>query len=200
MAFMALTEFTECAEGTSEPSECSWARRPSAAEEWVVHPRLLGRHDYVIVEPKPTRAALILCTAVERSQESILPPDLEHIEEAIRRSRLILEIEPDEDAGVPGPYGEAVLDRAAEFLRKHALWLWTSHGVVIDAPRLEPGPNGSIDIHWKTPCYELLVNIPREPSALAGFYGDDYGSISIEGTLDPSASNRGLLMWLMDNA
>ena len=129
-----------------------------------------------------------------------LPAELGHIEEAIRGARWILEIQPDEDSGVTERYSEATLDRAGEFLRRHALWLWNNHHVIIDAPRLEPGPNGSIDIHWKTRRYELLVNIRRDPSAPAGFYGDDYGSIAVEGTLDPSASNRGVLMWLMDNA
>ena len=134
------------------------------------------------------------------ARDHSLPPELHDVEEAIRGSRWILEIEPDEDAGVTEPYSEAILDRAAEFLRRHALWLWKNHGVVVEAPRLEPGPSGSIDIHWKAPRYELLVNIRKDPAAPAGFYGDDYGSISIEGTLDSSASNRGLLMWLMDNA
>jgi hypothetical protein len=129
-----------------------------------------------------------------------LPSELDHIEEAIRNSRWVLAIELDDDAGVTERYSEATLDRAGEFLRRHALWLWSNHGVVIDAPRLEPGPNGSIDIHWKTGRYELLVNIRSDPSARAGFYGDDYGTISIKGTLDPSACNKGVLMWLTDNA
>jgi len=133
-------------------------------------------------------------------QDQPLSPELHPIEEAIRSSFCILDIEPDEDAGIIEPYNEATLHRAAEFLRKHASWLWKNHSVIIAAPRLEPGPNGSIDIHWNTSDYELLVNIRKDPSQRAGFYGDDRGKICIKGTLDPSAFNNGLAIWLMDKA
>jgi hypothetical protein len=133
------------------------------------------------------------------ARDHSLPPELHHVEEAIRGSRWILEIEPDEDAGVTEPYSEAILDRAADFLRRHALWIWKNHGVIIEAPRLEPGLSGSIDIHWDSPEHELLVNIPRDPAARGGFYGDDRGSRFIKGTLDPAALSERLLAWFTNN-
>jgi hypothetical protein len=67
----------------------------------------------------------------------------------------------------------------------------------LDPPDIAPGPDGSIDLHWDYPAYEMLINIPRDESSMAGFYGDDRGRISIKGKFDPSQVNEGLLLWLM---
>lgn len=130
-----------------------------------------------------------------------IPAELGHIEAAIAASRSILTLhrQPDWDEENE-PYGEAVWKRATDFVMRHALWLWKYHGIVSEAPSIEPGPYGSIDIHWISPSHELLLNIPKDPSAPAGFYGDDRGHMVIKGTLDPATYNRGLLVWLMNNA
>ncbi len=56
---------------------------------------------------------------------------------------------------------------------------------------------GSIDLHWKQPTWELLVNIPAEETRRAAFYGDDYGAGAIKGSGDAGRHNFGLLEWLM---
>ena len=134
-------------------------------------------------------------------QEGI-PAELRHIEAAIESSRALLtaHLQPDWDDEEGEPYTDAVWKRAAEFVMRHALWLWKYHQIVSEAPAIEPGPHGSIDIHWSSPSHELLLNIPKDPSAPAGFYGDDRGHMTIKGTLDPATYNRGLLVWLMNNA
>ncbi len=51
-----------------------------------------------------------------------------------------------------------------------------SYGFAIDSPSFERGPDGSIDLHWNKPGgYELLVNVPADPSAAAEYYGDVIG-------------------------
>lgn len=64
-------------------------------------------------------------------------------------------------------------------------------------PKISPGPAGSIDIHWKTPKKDLLVNIPGDRTAPAQFYGDDYGHLSIEGKLSDDAVHPAIIMWLL---
>lgn len=125
-----------------------------------------------------------------------LPPKLKHIGDAIENSRTILDIQPDEDLGVV-KYSEATWERAVNFVRKNAEWLLNSFGCVIDAPQILPGPDGSIDIHWDRPTFEMLINIPADSRAQAGFYGDDRGEIAIKGSVDPSRFNHGLLLWLL---
>ena len=103
-----------------------------------------------------------------------------------------------DDHGEAG-YSEETWNRAVEFLTKNAKWLWDSFGRVIDAPRILPGPDGSIDIHWDHPSFEILINIPADPGAKAGFYGDDRGEIAIKGSIDPSRFNHhGLLLWMAE--
>lgn len=124
-----------------------------------------------------------------------LPPELEHIRKSVENSRGILTLEPDEERGEAG-YSEETWNRAVDFVTKNAKWLWDSLEYVIDVPQILPGPDGSIDIHWDHPSFEMLINIPADPSAKAGFYGDDRGEIVIKGSFDQSKFNHGLLLWL----
>ena len=75
--------------------------------------------------------------------------------------------------------------------------LWESWGMRLPVPRIGPGPEGSIDLHWKQPSWELLVNIPADANEMATFYGDNYGVQKIRGTLDPQKFNLGIAAWLM---
>jgi hypothetical protein len=122
-----------------------------------------------------------------------VPAELHHIKVAIESSRSILSLhlQPDWDDEEGEPYSETVWKRATEFVMRHALWLWKYHCIVIEAPAIEPGPHGSIDIHWTSPSHELLLNIPKDPAAPASFYGDDRSHMVVKGTLDPATYNRG---------
>lgn len=122
-----------------------------------------------------------------------LPPELGHISRAILSSRELLSLKGEDDRPV---CDAATWKRAVTFLAKHARWLAANEDCIIDAPRIDPGPNGSIDLNWESDDFELLVNIRADPNEPAGFYGDDKGRLKIKGTLDPSAYNEGLLSWL----
>jgi len=124
-----------------------------------------------------------------------LPRELDHIRVVIAESRSLLELEPDADSPHTPP-SEGTWKRAVEFLAKNAQWVLDSLGHIVDAPEILPGPHGSIDLDWDYPSYEVLINIPTDPQAKAGFYGDDRGEIAIKGAFDPSAFNVGLLLWL----
>lgn len=117
------------------------------------------------------------------------------LDEIIEASRAILELELDEDEA-QAPYTEETWTRAVEFLRRNAKWVSDTLGLVVDLPEILPGPDGSIDLHWDYSAYEMLINIPADPNAKAGFYGDDRGEIQIKGSFDPRSHNYGLLLWL----
>jgi len=126
-----------------------------------------------------------------------LPGALHHIKQAIEDSRSLIQFSDDwDEAGSPA-IDESTWRRAAEFLARHAQWVWESCGKVIESPHVTPGPDGSIDLHWDYPTYEMLINIPADARAMAGFYGDDRGNISIKGKFDASRANEGLLQWLV---
>ena len=122
------------------------------------------------------------------------------INEAIADSRKLLDLEADWDDNGASPYSEETWARATKFLASHADWALQRDGVLIPAPAVLPGPDGSIDLHWKTQDYELLVNIPASVEEPGNFYGDDYTSLCIKGTFDPAVPNRGLITWLTDRA
>jgi len=121
---------------------------------------------------------------------------LQHIREAIESSRFIYSLEAGLDGEGTEAYEKATWERATEFLSNLARWIFEKHDIIIDAPDIGPGPDGSIDLHWKTERYELLVNVPKDPASEASFYGDDYGKSTIKGTFKLSAFNTGLMMWL----
>ncbi len=114
----------------------------------------------------------------------------------IEQAKLLLGLGDDWDGeGSPG-YSEATLDRAIAFLNAHTERLWDMYGIQPPIPSIGPGPEGSIDIHWKQPTWELLVNIPADPDKMAAFYGDNYGTQKIKGSLDPEYFNLGIAEWL----
>ena len=122
---------------------------------------------------------------------------IEHIVNALARSRKILSLPYDWDEAGSAGYAEVTWERAKDFLLNNAKQLWLKNQIRIDTPKILPGPDGSIDILWKTAQRELLVNIPEQQNESANYYGDDKNSQIVKGSLDTSADNRWLLMWLM---
>ena len=86
-------------------------------------------------------------------------------------------------------------DRAIQFLMRYARQVWEQFGVKIDAPAVLPGPQQSIDLHWKESSYEMLINFSRDAREAATYYGDDNQGNVIEGRIG-AMQNRGLLLWL----
>lgn len=119
------------------------------------------------------------------------------LQEEIGRARKILELGDDWDGEGSPAYTEDTLDRAAAFLTTHSEQFRRLYSLHLPVPKISPGPDGSIDIHWKRQSWELLVNIPADAKEMAVFYGDDYGSQKIRGTLDPRTFNLGIASWLM---
>lgn len=125
-----------------------------------------------------------------------LPKALGPIRAAIDESCKLLDLADDWDGEGSRRIPERVWRRATLFLVRYAKHLWETEVRCLDAPDILPGPDGSVDLHWNYPGYEILVNVPREEAALAGFYGDDRGRATIKGKFDPASMNEGLLSWL----
>lgn len=69
----------------------------------------------------------------------------------------------------------------------------------LPVPRILNGPEGSIDLHWRTPNRELLLNVPADSSELLTYYGDNReGGEHVEGSIRPPFVRKWLLMWLME--
>lgn len=133
------------------------------------------------------------------SDFSRLPTAINDLAVSIGSSRSLLDLPDDwDDAGAPG-YLEATWQRAVTFLVSGVSRLWQEHRVRTERADVLPGPRGSIDLDWRTPGHELLINVPVDTSQPFAYYGDDgAGERKIKGTLDPSAPNRWLLAWLAE--
>lgn len=116
--------------------------------------------------------------------------------DAIQLSRRILELKDDwDEEGSPG-YKESTWNRAAEFVKEVASAFHQRFGIRVDPPRILPGPEGSIDIHWKTLERELLINIPSDDEEPADYYGCGSSQDTIKGKLASSLPNEWILLWL----
>lgn len=165
-------------------------RRPGPTEKWIQSDRISSLPQY-----RNPRA--IVWTRIETENET-LPTALSHIQDAIDKSRYILDLNDDwDEEGSPG-YEEQVWRRAVDFLSSTAVQLWTTSGLVTEAPRITPGPDGSIDVHWRIPNHELLLNVPANPQEPAAYYGDNSRGHIVKGSLDPSAENKWLFVWLTE--
>jgi len=118
------------------------------------------------------------------------------LEAEIARAEEILKLEADWDGEGSPTYSKETFERAVSFLTDHSRYLW-SCGIYPPVPHIGPGPEGSIDLHWRQQSWELLVNIPADPAAMASFYGDNYGAQKIKGSIDPRTVNLGIVAWLM---
>jgi hypothetical protein len=125
------------------------------------------------------------------------PEALAHIAEAIEKSRYILSLPPNWDGEGSPAYDATVWERACRFLLHNAAKLWRQQGVRAAAPAIHNGPQGSVDIHWKIGSRQLLFNVPADADRAATYYGTNPDTgIETKGSLDTSASNEWLLMWI----
>lgn len=126
----------------------------------------------------------------------LIPVELKAIAHEIDRSRYLLGDNWD------GEETEAVDRRvwrqAVQFLASSATAYFEHTRSVVPACRIGGGPAGSIDLHWRLPDRELLLNIDADQPAVATFYGDDgTGSQQIKGSLDPAVPAEWLIAWLL---
>ena len=126
------------------------------------------------------------------------PPNMSALSSAIQESRSVLDLPNDWDGEGSPAYAESTWTRAVDFLLHNAERLWQDQGIVISAPQILPGPDGSIDLHWHVKNHELLLNIPADPNEPADYYGDTEDGNAISGKLYTEARNQWLLMWLAE--
>src|SRR5580658_1862220 len=125
---------------------------------------------------------------------------LANISEEIERSREILKLPEDWDGEGSVGYSEDTWVRVRDFVWNQAKAYWERHHRAIDCPRIEPGPNGRIDIHWKTNTSELLINVPVNRDESLSFYGDTKAGSHIKGSLKDSDYKQAMWLWLQDES
>jgi hypothetical protein len=117
------------------------------------------------------------------------------LETSFARSRPMLEWADDWDENGSPAIQQATWDRMQKLLEQAVQQLFFVSGRSVDAPVISPGPEGSIDVHWRLQDRELAINVPPSNN-LATFYGDNMRGEKIKGQLDVEADQQWLLEWL----
>ena len=114
----------------------------------------------------------------------------------IKKSKFILDLEDNWDARGAIKYKPETYKNAILFLINNAEKSWNIFGDCIDAPKIFPGPNGSIYVLWKKPTYNYLITIPEFPNLKASYYGVDKPNkeYPMEGYFNITKEDRGVLL------
>jgi hypothetical protein len=100
------------------------------------------------------------------------------VDEAKKR---LLALKEDWDGEGSPAYQERTIEAATTFLYELVAKSETLEAT--KKVRILPASEGSIDLHWKTELFELLVNF--RPDGSVSYYGDDYCENSIQGQTRP---------------
>lgn len=95
------------------------------------------------------------------------------IAESFKRSERMLEWEDDWDDEGAKAITRSTFDRARTIVDVLEETLSGGHSLTLPAPDVAPGPgDGSIDLHWRQPKWELLLNVPADFAVAPDWYGD----------------------------
>jgi hypothetical protein len=175
-----------------------WLAPREIGDNWVTIERVLQGSSY-----GPSKAILELAGSIipygTFFPSGVVFSPLGEINDIIKSSRVMLDLEQDWDGEGASPIAEPTWRRAVEFLRGTASTLWTKYNLRMEGPSLVPVPDGSIDLHWKLSGRELLINVPASTKEWATYYGDNRrGGNIVEGKLDTTAANYWLFVWLTE--
>ncbi len=114
-----------------------------------------------------------------------LPNELLSLQTAIEQSKYILDLKENWDDEGAEAYTEETWIKAISFLCEFSIDTFKIFGKTPITPKVYHGPDGSIDILWKTKDINLLLNIPKDdqPATFSGenSLGQEYeGSLNIE--------------------
>lgn len=142
--------------------------------------------------------------AVLRSEASIevagfvLPQALHAVADRLERSRTMLDLEEDWDGEGSRGYEEATWRRAATLVVTASVAHYRRGGSDVALPVITKGDDGSIDLQWRTPTRNILINVPADVDQRVSFFAHDRANLKrdLGGDLEPAANNEWLLAWL----
>ena len=150
---------------------------------------------------KPESSFLDWVARPKRSAPAFVIPDVGNVNkgalDALLRSAQIelLALPDDWDDESARKIDRSTFYRAAQFLRKTA----EVAGSRLPLPDVLPVPDGSIDILWRNPKFELLINVPPTTEVEGDFYGKSSSNLEIKGKFIPEIHHVGILSWLCGN-
>jgi hypothetical protein len=87
--------------------------------------------------------------------------------DTIEESRWILKLEDNWDNNDAVSYKQCTWERATRLVKN----IYDSRETKYQLPSILPGPDGSIDLYWKSSKYEAIVNVPPKEDENIELYG-----------------------------
>ncbi|MFM2305978.1 MAG: hypothetical protein RLZZ367_647, partial [Bacteroidota bacterium] len=88
-------------------------------------------------------------------------------------------------------------DRAINFYTEYNNYIYQNFSVLISAPEINPGRDGSIDLVWKMDGAYFLINFCPTEKFEAHYYGDDgKDNVIIKGILYSDKLNEDIAYWM----
>lgn len=124
----------------------------------------------------------------ERAAAKVPPLELE-----IRRSQAMLALPENWDDSDARPIQRSTWDRAITCLRRLVSYCSGGIGGAVPVPVISPCADGSIDIFWRRTEFQLLVNIPSDPTHSSEFYGETRTGMKLKGSFNPVLHHLSIL-------
>jgi len=158
----------------------------------------LGTRDDYSVEVEGISS--ITSATIDPSVSPTFPNRVLGIADIIKESAAsagMLSLEDNWDGEGSPAYSVGTFIRATLYLLQSAIGFRLTYGMAMPTPKIRKGPEGSIDLHWRTLTRELLINIPTDSGELADYYGDDGADGNpVRGSLDLNTPDYRLMLWL----
>jgi hypothetical protein len=119
------------------------------------------------------------------------------IHEAIEDARWIVGTAIDPEDEHSAVYVQAMLSRAAAFLRDLESIASRSFGAHLVAPRLNPGDDGGIDLFWDLGRFHLLLSLPATNTEPITYYGSNSKGESLGGVILPESMAPEVVAWIV---
>ena len=103
--------------------------------------------------------------------------------DVINQSKYILDFKDNWDENGSKTYLPGTWIKSVRFLVKFYTWRDQNYKPLVRPPKIYQGPEGSIDIYWKSETFTYLINIPEEDETASYYYKTATGTKS-EGEFD----------------
>ncbi|MEP6804655.1 MAG: hypothetical protein ABI892_09035 [Flavobacterium sp.] len=120
---------------------------------------------------------------------------LHNIYESIQQSKSLLDCKDGWDEEDAVGCNSLIYDRAINLLIKYSQNVLRYHNVNIQAPEINLGRDGSIDLEWRCDKSIFLITTLNTLDFEAHFYGDGDGTV-LKGSINDYTINRFLSYWM----
>jgi hypothetical protein len=132
------------------------------------------------------------------NKDIFIPSDLTDLVQEINDSKYILDLQENWDENGALPISPKVYLKAIVFLTTYAKQIFNIHKTIIQSPEINPCPDGSIDLSWRTDLVRLLINFRiKDDQVTAVFYRDHYNNQnSNKGSLTLDTIDESFFVWM----